>query len=119
MTDMDEAMAQAVDIGENDDEGGDDSEVEEEEEEEEEKEEEEKITRNWSVYKTTPQAPESKNSTMLEAEDISFVRILGIGKLCTSILHAKPKKEGPLSLEEAIDDSENLTDFLMDFEQDE
>lgn len=29
----------------------------------------------------------------------------------------KPKKEGPLSLEEAIDDSENLTDFLLDFEE--
>lgn len=34
-------------------------------------------------------------------------------------LQDKPKKEGPLSLEEAIDESENLTDFLMDFEQDE
>ncbi|KAJ1414195.1 hypothetical protein SESBI_19045 [Sesbania bispinosa] len=29
----------------------------------------------------------------------------------------KPKKEGPMSLEEAIDDSENLTDFLLDFEE--
>lgn len=29
----------------------------------------------------------------------------------------KPKEE-PLSLEEAIDDSENLTDFLLDFEED-
>lgn len=89
MTDIDEAMARAVDIGENDGEG-EDSEVDGEEEEEE--EEDEKITRNWSVYKTTPQARKSKD---------------------------KPKKEGPLSLEEAIDDSENLTDFLMDFEQDE
>lgn len=30
----------------------------------------------------------------------------------------KPKKQDSLSLEEAIDDSENLTDFLMDFEED-
>ena len=34
-------------------------------------------------------------------------------------LQAKPKKEDPMSLEEAVDDSENLTDFLMDFEEDE
>ncbi|KAJ6301871.1 hypothetical protein OIU77_016057 [Salix suchowensis] len=87
MPDIDEAMARAVDIGENDGEG-EDSEVDGEEEEEE----DEKITRNWSVYKTTPRAQKSKD---------------------------KPKKEGPLSLEEAIDESENLTDFLMDFEQDE
>ncbi|KAJ6423781.1 hypothetical protein OIU84_024705 [Salix udensis] len=87
LPDIDEAMARAVDIGENDGEG-EDSEVDGEEEEEE----DEKITRNWSVYKTTPRAQKSKE---------------------------KPKKEGPLSLEEAIDESENLTDFLMDFEQDE
>ena len=34
-------------------------------------------------------------------------------------LQTKPKKEDPMSLEEAVDDSENLTDFLMDFEEDE
>jgi len=28
-------------------------------------------------------------------------------------------KNGEMSLKEAIDDSENLTDFLMDFEEDE
>ncbi|XP_054777867.1 protein PLASTID TRANSCRIPTIONALLY ACTIVE 12, chloroplastic [Prosopis cineraria] len=96
MTDMDEAMAKAVDIGENDDE--EDSELEgvgeeEEEEEGEEDEEEgegEKITRNWSVLKTSPQLHKSK---------------------------PKPKKDEPLSLEEAVDDSENLTDFLLDFEE--
>lgn len=81
ITDMDEAMASAVDIGENDD-----------EEDSEEEEVEEKVTRNWSVLKSTPQVPKSKE---------------------------KPKKEGPMSLEEAIDDSENLTDFLMDFDEDE
>lgn len=32
-------------------------------------------------------------------------------------MQPKPKKDGPLSLEEAIDDSENLTDFLLDFEE--
>ncbi|XP_065856465.1 protein PLASTID TRANSCRIPTIONALLY ACTIVE 12, chloroplastic isoform X1 [Euphorbia lathyris] len=98
LTDMDEAMAQAVDIGENDDEV-DDSDVEvevvEEEEEDEEVEEEEadeKITRNWSVLKATPQLRKSK---------------------------AKPKKDGRMSLEEAVEDSENLTDFLMDFGEEE
>ncbi|GAB4829392.1 Protein PLASTID TRANSCRIPTIONALLY ACTIVE 12, chloroplastic [Ancistrocladus abbreviatus] len=83
MTDMDEAMAQAVDIGENDD--GGDSDMEDEDEAEE------KITRNWSVLKSTPQLGKSKD---------------------------KPKKDS-MSLEEAIDDSENLTDFLMDFDEDE
>ncbi|XP_031386082.1 protein PLASTID TRANSCRIPTIONALLY ACTIVE 12, chloroplastic isoform X1 [Punica granatum] len=85
ITDMDEAMAQAVDIGENDDGGeeSDESEVEEEEE---------KITRNWSVLKSTPELRKSKG---------------------------KPKKEDPMSLEEAVGDSENLTDFLMDFEEEE
>jgi len=34
-------------------------------------------------------------------------------------LQAKPKKKDSMSLEEAIEDSENLTDFLMDFEEDE
>ncbi|KAA8519433.1 hypothetical protein F0562_013692 [Nyssa sinensis] len=82
ITDIDEAMAQAVDIGENDDEG-EDSEVEGDDEEEE------KITRNWSVLKSNPELRKSKG---------------------------KPKKED-MSLEEAVDDSENLTDFLMDFEE--
>ena len=84
IADMDEAMARAVDIGENDDEG-EDTEVEGDDEEE-------KITRNWSVLKSTPQLRKSKD---------------------------KPKKEGPMSVEEAVDDSENLTDFLLDFEEDE
>ncbi|URE07203.1 hypothetical protein MUK42_21490 [Musa troglodytarum] len=83
VTDMDEALASAVDIGEDDD---------EDETEEEDEKVEEKITRNWSVLKTTPQLPNSKE---------------------------KPKKEGSMSLEEAIDDSENLTDFLMDFDEEE
>ncbi|KAF2305490.1 hypothetical protein GH714_005711 [Hevea brasiliensis] len=86
MTDMDEAMEQAVDIGENDDEG-EDSDLGEEEEEEE-----EKITRNWSVLKSTPKLRKSKE---------------------------KLKKDGRMSLEEAIEDSENLTDFLMDFGEEE
>ncbi|GMP73715.1 hypothetical protein CsSME_00031392 [Camellia sinensis var. sinensis] len=81
MPDMDEAMAQAVDIGENDDEV-DDSEVED-------ADEEEKITRNWSVLKSTPQLRKSKG---------------------------KAKKEN-MSLDEAINDSENLTDFLLDFDE--
>ncbi|XP_059668722.1 protein PLASTID TRANSCRIPTIONALLY ACTIVE 12, chloroplastic [Cornus florida] len=79
--DMDEAMAKAVDIGENDD--GEDSEAEGEDEEEE------KITRNWSVLKSTPELRKSKG---------------------------KPKKED-MSIGEAIVDSENLTDFLMDFDE--
>lgn len=81
--DIDEAMAQAVDIGENDDEG-EDSEVEV-------NDEEEKITRNWSVLKSTPELLKSKG---------------------------KPKKDA-MSIEEAVDDSENLTDFIMDFDEDE
>ncbi|KAL6991565.1 Protein PLASTID TRANSCRIPTIONALLY ACTIVE 12, chloroplastic [Sarracenia purpurea var. burkii] len=82
ISDMDEAMAQAVDIGELDD--GEDSEVEVDDEEE-------KLTRNWSVLKSTPQLRKSKD---------------------------KPKKEN-MSLEEAVDDSENLTDFLLDFDEGE
>lgn len=34
-------------------------------------------------------------------------------------MQGKPKKEDPMSLEQAVDDSENLTDFLMDFEEEE
>lgn len=84
MTDIDEAMSQAVDIGEDDDEEDSDVEVEEEADE--------KITRNWSVLKTTPELRKSKG---------------------------KPKKDNPMSLEEAIDDSENLTDFLLDFDEED
>ncbi|ESQ52065.1 hypothetical protein EUTSA_v10016502mg [Eutrema salsugineum] len=77
---IDDAMAQAVDIGENDDEE-DDAEVEKDE----------KVPRNWSVLKSTPELRNAK---------------------------PKPKKEaGRMSLDEAVDDSENLTDFLMDFEE--
>ncbi|KAJ9545142.1 hypothetical protein OSB04_024849 [Centaurea solstitialis] len=55
--------------------------------------EDEVITRNWSVLKSTPELRKSK---------------------------PKPAKEGKgkMSLEEAIADSENLTDFLLDFDQD-
>lgn len=100
VTDTDESMANAVDIGENDDEENseDDEDVVADEAEdvivdeaeEEDKEVEEKITRSWSVHKTTPQPPKSKE---------------------------KPQKKDQMSLEEAIDDSENLTDFLMDFDE--
>ncbi|PON33207.1 Plastid transcriptionally active protein [Parasponia andersonii] len=83
--DMDEAMAQAVDIGEDE---GEDSEAEDVEAEI--VEDEGKITRNWSVLKTTPELHKSKG---------------------------KPKKDGRMSLDEAIEESENLTDFLMDFEE--
>ncbi|XP_031281839.1 protein PLASTID TRANSCRIPTIONALLY ACTIVE 12, chloroplastic-like isoform X1 [Pistacia vera] len=86
MTDMDDAIARAVDIGEKEEEG-EDSEAEGDEEQE-------KISRNWSVLKSTPQLRKSK-------------------------LQAKPKKDDPMSLDEAIDDSENLTDFLLDFEEEE
>ncbi|RZC67564.1 hypothetical protein C5167_011251 [Papaver somniferum] len=85
ITDMDEAMARAVDIGENDDD-------EEDSEAEAEEEVDEKITRNWSVLKTTPEIRKTKE---------------------------KPKKKEQMNLEEAVDDSENLTDFLLDFEQEE
>ncbi|KAI3439143.1 uncharacterized protein J3R85_005096 [Psidium guajava] len=84
LTDMDEAMARAVDIGENDE--GEDSELEGEQEPE-------KITRNWSVLKSTPELSKSKDN--------------------------KPKVDGRMSLDQAVDDSENLTDFLLDFEEDE
>ncbi|KAL0398297.1 UNVERIFIED_CONTAM: protein PLASTID TRANSCRIPTIONALLY ACTIVE 12, chloroplastic [Sesamum radiatum] len=88
MTDMDEAMARAVDIGENDDEG-EDSDAEGDDEEDE------KITRNWSVLKSNPELRKAKSQAK-----------------------TKPKKNS-MSLEEAIDDSENLTDFLLDFEEEE
>lgn len=83
VSDIDEAMAQAVDIGEIDD--------EEEVSETEERSEEEKITRNWSVFKSNSQIRKTKD---------------------------KPKKD-KMSLEDAVDDSENLTDFLLDFDEEE
>ncbi|XP_062222604.1 protein PLASTID TRANSCRIPTIONALLY ACTIVE 12, chloroplastic-like isoform X2 [Phragmites australis] len=52
---------------------------------------EEKVSHNWSVLKSTGQAEKPKEKS----------------------------KEGEMSLKEAIDDSENLTDFLMDFKEDE
>ncbi|CAM8987976.1 hypothetical protein QQ045_007301 [Rhodiola kirilowii] len=86
MTDMDDAMARAVDIGENEDEE-EDSEVEVDEDADE------KLPRNWSVLKSTPELRKTKD---------------------------KPKKKGaPLALDDAVDESENLTDFLMDFEEDD
>ncbi|KAL7582630.1 hypothetical protein Lser_V15G42768 [Lactuca serriola] len=55
-------------------------------------EDDENITRNWSVLKTTPELRKSK---------------------------PKPTKgKGKMTLEEAIADSENLTDFMLDFDQD-
>ncbi|KAL9255230.1 PLASTID TRANSCRIPTIONALLY ACTIVE 12, chloroplastic-like protein [Drosera capensis] len=99
VTEIDDAMARAVDIGEADD--GEGSDVEEEDDAEENSkrngssdaevkdEPVEKLNRNWSVLKSTPQLRKSKE---------------------------KPKKDGPMSLEEAIDESENLTDFLLDFD---
>ncbi|XP_073280635.1 protein PLASTID TRANSCRIPTIONALLY ACTIVE 12, chloroplastic isoform X1 [Primulina huaijiensis] len=83
MADMDEAMARAVDIGENDDEG-------EEGEAEGDDTGDEKFTRNWSILKSNPELRKSKG---------------------------KPKKDSSMSLDEAIEDSENLTDFLLDFEE--
>ncbi|KAK9085920.1 hypothetical protein Sjap_026331 [Stephania japonica] len=85
ITDMDEAMAKAVDIGEDEDD-------EEASEVENDDETEEKITRNWSVVKSTPELGKSNKE--------------------------KPKK-GDLSLKDAIEDSENLTDFLLDFDEEE
>ncbi|KAG0497201.1 hypothetical protein HPP92_001892 [Vanilla planifolia] len=92
VTDIDEAMASAVDIGENDDEDKEDDENGEEYEKEYEEDVDEKISRNWSVLKTTPQPGKSTDNL---------------------------KVNGLMSLQEAIDDSENLTDFLMDFDEDE
>ncbi|PNX97559.1 plastid transcriptionally active protein 12, partial [Trifolium pratense] len=106
VADIDEAMAKAVDIGENEDEEDSDTDAEvvvgeeeveakakaEGDEEEEEEEDESKMSRNWSVLKSTPQLRKSK---------------------------PKPKKEGPMTLDEAVGDSANLTDFLLDFEEEE
>ncbi|XP_024981756.1 protein PLASTID TRANSCRIPTIONALLY ACTIVE 12, chloroplastic [Cynara cardunculus var. scolymus] len=58
--------------------------------------EDENITRNWSVLKSTPELRKSKPKPAKEGKE---------GK-------------GKMSLEEAIADSENLTDFLLDFDQD-
>ncbi|KAF3795477.1 PLASTID TRANSCRIPTIONALLY ACTIVE 12 protein [Nymphaea thermarum] len=88
VTDMDEAMAQAVDIGENDDD--EDSEMEGEGEGDDKMDE--KLPRNWSVLKSNPELRKSKE---------------------------KGKKDELMTLEEAIDDSKNLTDFLMDFDVDD
>ncbi|KNA21199.1 hypothetical protein SOVF_044620 [Spinacia oleracea] len=85
LAEVDDAMARAIDIGENEDEDEDsDSEGNDEAEE--------KINRNWSVHKSNPQLRKSKD---------------------------KPKKKDSLSLDEAVDDSENLTDFLLDFDEED
>ncbi|CAM0883490.1 unnamed protein product [Alopecurus aequalis] len=97
-------MATAVDIGEHSyNEDSDDEEevdkvaaqpesLEDEEDGGDEAEEVEgKVTKNWSVLKTTGQDEKPKEKL----------------------------KKDQLSLKDAINDSENLTDFLMDFEEDE
>jgi len=95
-------MATAVDIGEhslNEDSDDEDEDVDKaaaqpeslEDEEDDAEEGEEKVSQNWSVLKSTGQAEKPKEKS----------------------------KNGEMSLKEAIDDSENLTDFLMDFEEDE
>jgi len=50
----------------------------------------------------------------------SFLMDIPVSKkyACSFLLQEKSNK-GEMSLKEAIDDSENLTDFLMDFEEDE
>lgn len=55
------------------------------------KEVEGKVSHNWSVLKTTGQTQKPKEKL----------------------------RKDQISLKEAIDDSENLTDFLMNFEEDE
>ncbi|CAM8994766.1 unnamed protein product [Rhodiola kirilowii] len=85
MTDMDDAMARAVDIGENEDEE-EDSEVEVDEDADE------KLPRNWSVLKSTPELAKQGQAQ---------------------------EESAPLALDDAVDESENLTDFLMDFEEDD
>ncbi|CAN1227563.1 Protein PLASTID TRANSCRIPTIONALLY ACTIVE 12, chloroplastic [Linum grandiflorum] len=44
--------------------------------------------------------------------DEAMARAVDIGEL-----DPKPKKEGAMTLDEAVDDSENLTDFIMNFDQ--
>ncbi|CAO1946126.1 unnamed protein product [Urochloa humidicola] len=95
-------MATAVDIGDhsyNEDSDDEDEDVDKaaaqpeslEDEEDDAAEAEDKVSQNWSVLKSTGQAEKPKEES----------------------------KKGDMSLKEAIDDSENLTDFLMDFEEDE
>ncbi|PUZ54590.1 hypothetical protein GQ55_5G144200 [Panicum hallii var. hallii] len=95
-------MATAVDIGEhsfNEDSDDEDEDVDKaaaqpesvEDREDDAEEGEDKVSQNWSVLKSTGQAEKPKEKS----------------------------KKGEMSLKEAIDDSENLTDFLMDFEEDE
>nr|CAB3478425.1 unnamed protein product [Digitaria exilis] len=90
-------MATAVDIGEhsyNEDSDDEDEDVDKaavQPESLEDEDGEEKVTQNWSVLKSTGQAEKPKEKS----------------------------KKGEMSIKEAIDDSENLTDFLMDFEEDE
>ncbi|WVZ68691.1 hypothetical protein U9M48_017600 [Paspalum notatum var. saurae] len=98
-------MATAVDIGEhsyNEDSDDEDEDVNKaaaqpesledgEDDGDDAEEVEQKANQNWSVLKSTGQAEKPKEKS----------------------------KKGEMSLKEAIDDSENLTDFLMDFEEDE
>jgi len=94
-------MATAIDIGEqsyNEDSDDEDEDVDKAaaqpeplEDEEDDGDGVEKVNQNWSVLKSTGQTEKPKEKS----------------------------NKGEMSLKEAIDDSENLTDFLMDFEEDE
>ncbi|KAG6755113.1 hypothetical protein POTOM_040927 [Populus tomentosa] len=69
---------------------------------------EEGIKCNWSVYKTTPQARKSKVMVYPSDNSSAIARIIHKGG-----------SDELASLEEANDDSESLTDFLVGFEQEE
>lgn len=98
-------MATAIDIGEhsyNEDSDDEDEDVDkaaaqpqsledEEDDRDDVAEVEEKVNQNWSALKSTGQAEKPKEKS----------------------------KKDEMTLKEAIDDSENLTDFLMDFEETE
>lgn len=134
--DMDDAMAQAVDIGENDvsiidyirssssllfldvscSETSPDIFWQDDEDDADVEKDDEKVPRNWSVLKETPELRTAKVKS--HSTWATLYVLCGVLMLWAWFLkQPKPKKEGRMSLDEAVDDAENLTDFLMDFEE--
>jgi len=69
---------------------------------------------------TLPRTPHRAGALCTEYALFFFLMDIPVSKknVCSFLLQEKSNK-GEMSLKEAIDDSENLTDFLMDFEEEE
>ncbi|KAF9618853.1 hypothetical protein IFM89_002721 [Coptis chinensis] len=105
VTDIDEAMARVVDIGENEVYPFCNNLV---------------ILQGYFGYVMTNQRIARLRERMKHMESFHAIGVfLKVRSPELQKSKGKPKKEGPMSLDDAIDDSENLIDFLLDFNEDE